>query len=136
MHAAIIVTGGAIPGPAGTSVELLHSDGSPWCSLPNLPEHGRYYHTQTGLEACGGYGPAAPTTTTCVRLEAGSWSPSYPYTSHELVERRANHCSWASPAGTLLIGGGYDDSGMKTTELLDANSGDSVTSFPLKYDTR
>ena len=131
MHAAIIVTGGVTSNTVGTSVELLHSDGSPWCSLPNLPEYGRYAHTQTGLEACGGYGPGEGTTTTCVRLEAGSWTPS-----HQLVKQRSWHSSWASPAGTLLIGGGYDDHGMNTTELLDANTGDSVTSFPLKYDTR
>ena len=127
MHAAIIVTGGVTSNTVGTSVELLHSDGSPWCSLPNLPEYGRYAHTQTGLEACGGYGPGEGTTTTCVRLEAGSWTPS-----HQLVEQRRSHSSWASPAGTLLMGG-YNE---QTTELLDANTGDSVTSFPLKYNSR
>ena len=47
--AAIIVTGGIPSKSAGTSVELLHSDGTPWCSLPDLPEI-RYGHTQTGLE--------------------------------------------------------------------------------------
>ena len=110
-------------GSVWTSVELLHSDGSPWCSLPDLPES-RWDHTQTGLEACGGGGSA--TRTTCVRLEAGSWTPS-----HQLVEQRF-HLSWASPAGTLLMGGILSP---QTTELLDANTGDSVTSFPLKYRT-
>ena len=106
-------------------MELLHNDGSPWCSLPDLPES-RWDHTQTGLEACGGGGSA--TRTTCVRLEAGSWTPS-----HQLVEKRTSHSSWASPAGTLLIGSTFS---LQTTELLDANTGDSVTSFPLKYETR
>ena len=110
----------------GTSVEVLHSDGSPWCSLPDLPE-ARFYHTQTGLEACGGYATTA-NRITCVRLEGGSWTPS-----HQLVEQRYRHSSWASPAGTLLMGGDYS---LQTTELLDANTGDSVMSFPLKYDTR
>ena len=41
--AAILVTGGS----AGTQVELLHGDGSPWCALPSLP-HDRVDHTQTG----------------------------------------------------------------------------------------
>ena len=113
-------------GSVWTSVELLHSDGSPWCSLPDLPES-RWDHTQTGLEACGGGGSA--TRTTCVRLEAGSWTPS-----HQLVEKkRIHHSSWASPAGTLLIGGVYSK---QTTELLDANTGDSVMSFPPKHNTR
>ena len=60
---AIIVTGGGkdrdlkikhdkIEG-ALTSVELLHDDGSPWCTLPDLPQQMKH-HSQTGLEACGG----------------------------------------------------------------------------------
>ena len=105
-------------------VEVLHSDGSPWCSLPDLP-NGRDEHTQTGLEACGG--DSSTVQTTCVRLEAGSWTPS-----HQLLQKRAYHSSWASPAGTLLMGGWYSE---KTTELLDTNTGDSVMSFPLKYRT-
>ena len=126
LHAAIIVTGGAPSNTAGTSVELLHSDGSPWCSLPDLPEY-RLKHTQTGLEACGGCCKSAYST--CVRLEAGSWAQS-----HQLVEKkRIHHSSWASPAGTLLIGGVYSK---KTTELLDANTGGSVISFPPKHNTR
>ena len=106
-------------------MELLHGDGSPWCSLPDLPE-ARDFHTQTGVEACGGW--HSSTGTTCVRLEGGSWTQS-----HKLVEKREDHCSWASSAGTLLIGGDYS---LQTTELLESNTGDSVTSFPLKYDTR
>ena len=123
--AAIIVTGGVPSESAGTSVELLHSDGTPWCSLPDLPET-RYGHTQTGLEACGGGSSSSPQTT-CVRLSGDSWSQS-----HQLVERRRSHCSWASPAGTLLIGGQYSK---KSTELLDAITGYSVMSFRLKDDT-
>ena len=106
-------------------MELLYRDGSPWCSLPDLPE-ARYQHTQTGLEACGGRNNSAHFFT-CVRLEAGSWT-----LSHQLVEKREDHCSWASSAGTLLLGGVWST---KTTELLDANTGDSVMSFPLKYKT-
>ena len=65
-------------------MELLHGDGSPWCSLPDLPE-ARYQHTQTGLEACGGRNNSAHFFT-CVRLEAGSWTQS-----HQLVEPREDH---------------------------------------------
>ena len=115
-------------GSVWTSVELLHSDGSPWCSLPDLPES-RWDHTQTGLEACGGGGSA--TRTTCVRLEAGSWTPS-----HQLVEQRF-HLSWASPAGTLLMGAGQPTwKNGKATELLDEITGDFAPSFPLKYKTQ
>ena len=125
--AAILVTGGFNTPSGGvlSAVEVLHGDGSPWCSLPDLPED-RRSHTQTGLEACGGYGSSA--SSTCVRLEAGSWTPS-----HQMVEQRRYHSSWASPAGTLLMGGILSP---QTTELLDANTGDSIPSFPLKYDTQ
>ena len=120
------MTGGYPSRSVGTSVELLHSDGSLWCSLPDLPEY-RLKHTQTGLEACGGC--CKFSYSTCVRLEAGSWTQS-----HQLVEKkRLHHSSWASPAGTLLIGGVYSK---KTTELLDANTGDSVISFAPKHNTR
>ena len=125
--AAILVTGGFNTPSGGvlSAVEVLHGDGSPWCSLPDLPED-RRSHTQTGLEACGGYGSSA--SSTCVRLEAGSWTRS-----HQLAEERRYHSSWASPAGTLLMGGILSP---QTTELLDTNTGDSVPSFPLKYDTQ
>ena len=53
--AAILVTGGFNTPSGGvlSAVEVLHGDGSPWCSLPDLPE-GRMFHSQTGPEACGG----------------------------------------------------------------------------------
>ena len=36
--AAILVTGGLGPDPESEhSAEVLRSDGSPWCSLPDLP---------------------------------------------------------------------------------------------------
>ena len=123
--AAIIVTGGT---HGARSAELLHGNGSSWCSLPDLPEV-RYGHTQTGLEACGSF-RAATTKTTCVRLSGGNWS-----LSHQLVEGRGHHCSWASPSGTLLRGGEYSK---KSTELLDVNTGreSSVMSFSLKYNAQ
>ena len=128
--AAILVTGGFNMSSGGvlSTVEVLHGDGSPWCSLPDLPEDSRS-HTQTGLEACGGYG--YDPSFTCVRLEASSWTPS-----HQLFHQRWDHTSWASPAGTLLMGGSLPGLGSLTTELLDTNTGDSVPSFPLKYDTQ
>ena len=38
------------------SVLVRHSNGSSWCTLPDLPI-GRFGHTQSGLEACGGSQP-------------------------------------------------------------------------------
>ena len=124
------------------SVEVLHSDGSPWCALPDLPKT-RYAHTQTGLEACGGLTSDtgisydddmeydedfdAPKVT-CVRFSGGSWNQSY-----GLEVWRSSHSSWASPAGILIMGAerGPDT---KTTEILnDSHDGESVPHFPLKY---
>ena len=123
---AIIVTGGSPGRVSGalTSVEVLHSDGSPWCSLPDLPE-ARFGHTQTGLEACGGSDSSGMTETTCVTLSGGNWS-----LSHQLAEGKRSHSSWASPIGTILMG--FWSNGT----LLDENTRDSVVIFPLKYDTK
>ena len=139
------MTGGEAAKAKGSklrSVEVLHSDGSPWCALPDLPKT-RYAHTQTGLEACGGltsdYGISydddmeydedfdAPKVT-CVRFSGGSWNQSY-----GLEVWRSSHSSWASPVGILIMGAerGPDT---KTTEILnDSHDGESVPHFPLKY---
>ena len=52
---AVLVTGGVPTNSVGTSVELLSSNGTRLCSLPNLPAP-RHYHSQTGLLSCGGGG--------------------------------------------------------------------------------
>ena len=123
---AIIVSGGNVDSMMGDkSVEVLHSDGTPWCSLPDLPED-RSYHTQTGLLACGGVSNEI-WTTSCFKFSEGKWKPS-----HKLKKERQYHSSWASPRGTVLMGGSPT---WKTTELLDDTTGVSVMHFPLKYDT-
>ena len=44
---------------------------------------------------------------------------------------REGHCSWASPSGTILMGGTYSK---KTSEKIQED-GTSSYSFDLKYDT-
>ena len=120
---AIIVAGGIHT----ASVEVLHSDGTPWCSLPNLLED-RCDHTQTGLLTCGGMSYTVDSIeTSCVKFSEGEWKPS-----HKLKKHREGHSSWASPAGTVLMGG---HPSYETTELLDATTGNSVMHFPLKNHT-
>ena len=104
------------------SVEVLHGDGTPWCSLPDLPE-GRMFHTQTGLLACGG----VDTETSCIKFSGGKWKPS-----HKLKKRREFHSSWASPLGTVLMGGSLSEN---TTVLQDDTAGVSIMHFSLKYET-
>ena len=109
------------------SVEVLHGDGTPWCSLPDLPE-ARSYHSQTGLLTCDGVSTSTKKTgTSCFKFSEGKWKPS-----HKLKEERYTHSSWASPLGTVLMGG---TATWKTAELLDDTTRVSVMHFPLKYMT-
>ena len=103
---------------ARTSVELLSTDGTRLCSLPNLPA-GRYRHSQAGLVACGG---DTSEMTSCVTFSAGSWKKT-----HALGSRIFGHTSWASPRGVLLMGGYYS---MSTTKLL-MDGGHTTASFNL-----
>ena len=107
------------------SVEALSSDGTPWCSLPDLPRN-RYYHSQTGLEACGGKGVDS-NDVTCVHFKGGSWKKS-----QNLQRKRRYHSSWASPEGTILMGASRGED-TETTELLNHTTGDSAMHFPLKF---
>ena len=120
----IIVTGG----DGGlSSAELLHSNGTRLCSLPDLPDE-RRVHSQTGLITCGGGSGA--TQKSCITFSSGTWQES-----HTLTENRYGHTQWSSPDGVLLIGGYGVSSG--TTELLTDN-GDSTPAFnpgyEIKYD--
>ena len=103
-------------------VEALSSDGSPWCSLPDLPKK-RRDHSQTGLEACGG----KDTEVTCVHFKEGSWKKS-----QTLQRKRRYHSSWASPEGTILMGASKGED-TETTEQLNHTTGDSAMHFPLKF---
>ena len=96
------------------SVELLSTDGTRLCSLPNLPV-GRFHHTQSGLITCGG----SPQTTSCVTFSAGHWKKT-----HTLGQHWHSHTAWASPRGVLLMGSHFSRT---TTELL--NDDGSTTAF-------
>ena len=122
----LLVTGGYSTGSDGTyigsrtSVELLSSDGTRLCSLPNLPAV-RKYHSQTGLITCGGGGGSEMKS--CVTFSAGRWKKT-----HTLGHKWYGHTAWASPRGVLLIGGGIR--WRTTTELLTDN-GDTTPFFNL-----
>ena len=112
-----------------TSVELLLSDGSPWCNLPSFPD-GRMGHTQSGMVTCGCSDIGAyEAGDSCITFSGGQWT-----TSHSLQYRRAGHSSWTSAQhGVVLMGGGYGHTGSSTEMLTD--DGDSQELFPLKYYT-
>ena len=109
----------------GTFAELISTNGSSICELPQLPQYKRY-HTQSGLTACGGDGY---TSRNCIKFEDGSWTTL----TDNLVAKRYWHSNWVNPDGDiLLIGGGYSPT---TTEIV-YQDGRSIRSFNLKYDTR
>ena len=111
---------------AATSAEVLFTNGSSICELPQMSQSKRY-HTQSGLTACGG--ADIDTRRNCIKFEAGSWTTL----TDNLVEKRYRHSSWINPDGDiLLIGGQYS---LTTTEIVYQN-GTSIRSFDLKYDTR
>ena len=122
----VILVSGGFPGSRfGKSVELLHTNGSRICSLPNLP-YKRYGHSQTGLTACAGYGDSASESTCHTLSSTGTWE-----VSHNLNQSRVYHSAWDSPQGIVLIGSG-DTSAWTTTEILLEN-GDTAPGFNLDF---
>jgi len=131
------VTGLLIAGGDGdfqvASVEVYVPSTGYSCSLPSLP-HYREDHTMTGMTVCGGAGLEGlnqDLLTSCITFLSGEW-----VTSHTLGMERTGHTSWASPQGTILMGGGsiqFPNVGF-TSEIL-VEDGTSVPTFHMKYDT-
>ena len=120
----VMVTGGRVL-DARKSAELLSSNGTRLCSLPNFPWK-TMFHTQTGLLICGGSSPRSRRGKpgACWTFSAGRWKKT-----HNLGQPRYGHTSWASPRGVLLMGGYYEYT-RTTTELLTDNGG-ATPSFTL-----
>ena len=121
----ILVSGGHSSSSASTKAELLHTNGSWICSIPNLP-YNRWLHTQTGVTACAGYGDSASESTCHTLSSTGTWE-----VSHNLNQSRVYHSAWDSPQGIVLIGSG-DTSAWTTTEML-LESGDTAPGFNLDF---
>ena len=124
----ILVSGGHPYDTVGRSVELLYTNGSRICSLPDLP-YTRYHHSQTRLTACGGWGDAASKTSCHTLSSSGSWEET-----HSLDQERRQHSAWASPQGVMLLGG-VGSSAHTTSEIL-LESGDTSPGFSLDYWTK
>ena len=120
MISAILITGGGGANPIMSSVEVLHANGSLWCSMPDLPAH-RLSHTQAGLRLCGG------TQHDCLTFTDGEWVTSH---TMEADKYRIGHSSWDTPDGLVLLGGLNTPN---TSEILSFSIGDSTEYFPLKH---
>ena len=108
------------------TVEVLFTNGTSYCTLPDVSEF-RYFHTQDGLTACGG--PNFDTQDNCVTLTDGQWT-----LSHTLLHARYQHTSWALGDGrVVLMGGFFSDN---TTEIFSPGSSSTTEGFTLKYNRR
>ena len=94
------------------------------CLLPRLPAPGRTGHTQSSLTTCGGEDTAGAN---CLTFD-GEWEQS-----HSLSEPRRQHVAWQSPAGILLMGGGWIYN--TSTELLSTTTDTTTPDFSLPYRT-
>jgi len=108
---AIIVVGGM--GDTTKSVEAITTNGTPLCTLPDLPDN-RNSNTMDNHILCGG--TRRSTTTSCLRYGAGEWTKY----RNDLKFERYHHVSWRRQDGTImLIGGG----GSKNTSEVVSSSG-------------
>ena len=132
----IIITGsGGHVGDRSKSVEVLSADGTPLCSLPDLP-HLTRGHTQHGLTTCGGTGGHIRRRCYTFDTNSGTWNVSY-----NLSEDRAYHTQWwdSGTQSLWLLGGSVKNIGVKSSELLQgqADNSDIIPSeFELKYTSR
>ena len=119
----ILISGGS---PVFTSVEVLFPSTNQSCSLPSLPD-GRYDHTMDTMDSlllCGGsYSP-----TTCLTFSSGKW-----INTTTLAEERADHSSWQSEQGLVLMGGYTSPN---TSEIVRVGAEQGEPSFPMYYSTR
>ena len=118
---AILISGGYLN---GKSIEAFRSDGTPLCSMADLPDY-RRYHTMDGVLSCGG----DYTHKSCFHYGVGGWA-TY---NMNLKKSRQDHLSWILPneAGVQLLGGYLS---LKTSEIV--SSAGIEDGFNLRYDTQ
>ena len=124
----VILVSGGFNSDAWKSVEVLYTNGTSYCTLPDIPGD-RYGHTQDGLTACGG--DDAGMEDNCVTLSNGQWTQS-----HTLLYDRRDHTSWALGDGRVVLMGGFYSGSETTTEIISSDSATTTEGFTLKYETR
>ena len=106
---AIIVVGG-YPTKNHKSVEAISSDGTPLCTLPDLPDE-RRQHTMDNHIMCGGYG----TQSSCLHYVAGKWVKY----RNDLKSKRTAHVSWRRQDNDVILIGG--ESSKKNSEVVSSS---------------
>ena len=111
----VLVTGGSTcKTSVKISAELLSSNGTRLCALPNLPAE-RIDHSQTGLLTCGGHNikggghsiHGGSQSRSCITLSGGRWK--YWKKRLALGGVRFSHAAVALPQGVLFTGGYRED---------------------------
>jgi len=117
---AILVVGGS-PNKSKKSVEAITTDGTPLCTLPDLPDD-RTGHTMDDHIMCGGY----LTQSSCLYYVAGKWTKY----RNDLQIERANHVSWRRRDGEVLLIGG--ETSKNTSEVVSSSG--HQKGFNLKHE--
>lgn len=126
---AIYVVGGS--GTAGYSADVLHADGTRWCSKKIFSENLYCQPRLSGMTVCGGchrWTGKSPTRKKCsTSIEYNNITWSQPVI---LRKDRLWHASWTSNDGIVQMGGWLSPG---TTEIV--KNGVSQDYFDLKYDS-
>ena len=101
---------GGDPKKSHKSVEALTTDGTPLCTLPDLPDQ-RRYHTIDNHILCGG----SETPNSCLHYVAGKWTK---YRNDLKIERQ-KHVSWRRKDGEVILIGGSNSK--KTSEVVSSS---------------
>ena len=118
---------------AANKAEVLNSDGTRFCHLPDLPNNyvrtnKRYLASMAEGMICGGYSNNNRNfDKTCLKLQHEKWT-ELPW---KLMQRRRASVSWKRPDGQTRLLGGLRSS---TSEIVSKTG--SVAGFPLKYQTQ
>ena len=94
------------------SVEAITTDGTPLCTLPDLPEK-RYAHTMDNHIMCGG----SHTQSSCLHYVAGKWTKY----RNDLKIKRHYHVSWRRQDGEVILMGGGGANSKKTSEVVSSS---------------
>ena len=126
----IVVIGGY---PPANKAEVLNSDGTRLCHLPDLPDkhlttEKRWLASMAEGMVCGGYSNHNRNfEKTCMKPQHGKWT-ELPW---KLTQSRRASVSWKRPDGKTMLLGGLSS---RTSEIVSETG--SVAGFPLKYITQ
>ena len=93
-------------------VEALTTDGTPLCTLPDLPDD-RISMTMDNNIMCGGYF----TKSSCLYFVDGEWTKY----RIDLETERSGHVSWQRPDGEVILIGGEFEYVERTSEVVSSS---------------